>query len=86
MPFRKKDEVFGAISLLHFRKAAEIDRVASEHVAFAGRSMVELSCELYSCVLTVKFILECFRVDIQVPLYKEKGNCVLDLNKYWDFT
>ena len=62
------------------------DDVVSEHLLYAGPLLTDLLCVLYNSILENECIPECFRRVVQVPLYKGKDTCVLDVNNYRGIT
>ena len=79
-------EVQKAIDKLHFRKGSGYDGISSEHVKFAGPVLVRILTLLYNLVVSSEYIPVNFRRGVQVPLYKGKNQCVLDMNNYRGIT
>ena len=75
-------EVQKAIDKHHFRKGNGYDGISSEHVKFAGPVLVRILTLLYNLVVSSEYIPVNFRRGVQVPLYKGKNQCVLDMNNY----
>ena len=85
VPF-SSDDVFKAIHILHPGKAPGYDGIMSEHLSFAGPLMVDLLCILFNAIRVSEYIPQCFKLGVQVPLYKGKDTCVLDPNNYRGIT
>ena len=85
VPF-SNDEVLKAINTLHFGKAPGYDGVMSEHLSYAGPMLVHVLRNLYNAICSTEYIPLCFKLGVQVPLYKGKDTCVLDPNNYRGIT
>ena len=81
VPFTR-DEVLKARNMLHFGKAPGFDGVMSEHLSYAGSMLVDILCILYNTIRSTEYIPLCFKLGVQVPLYKGKDTCILDPNNY----
>ena len=81
-------EVQKAIDKLHVRKASGYDGISSEHVKLAGPALVRIHVLtlFYNLVVSTEYIPVNFRRGVQVPLYKGKNQCVLDMNNYRGIT
>ena len=79
-------EVQKAIDKLHVRKGSGFDGISSEHVKFAGPDLVRILTVLYNLVVRTEYIPVNFCRGAQVPLYKGKNQCVLDMNNYRGIT
>ena len=75
-----------AINKLHMKKASGFDGVSSEHIKYAGESLVRILAVLYNLIIGLEYIPLNFRRGIQVPLYKGKNQCILDMNNYRGIT
>ena len=80
-PF-KSCEIRKAIGKLHKRKACGIDGISSEHLIYAGEGMVEALTLLYNHIIRLEYVPINLRRCIQIPLFKGKGLCCLDVNSY----
>ena len=80
------DELKRGISKLNMGKASGFDNVSAEHLKYAGDPMAEVLTLLYNKIVTMEFIPSNFRCGIQVPLYKGKNTCSLDVNNYRGIT
>ena len=80
------NEVSKAISTLHSGKAPGFDGVMSEHLSYAGPILTGILCNLYNSVRRTEYIPLCFKLGVQIPLYKGKDTCVLDPNNYRGIT
>ena len=84
-PFAR-DEVDTAIKALHFGKATGYDGVSAEHLFYAGDRMRDLLCVISNKIRENEYIPQCFRVGVQIPLFKGKDLPVLDPNSYRGIT
>ena len=84
-PF-KRDEVSKALQVLNSGKASGLDGVTTEHLRYAGDSMVTSLTNLCNSVRVSEYIPACCRVGVQIPLYKGKDTCPLDPNNYRGIT
>ena len=80
-PF-SREEVAKAIGKLHKRKACGIDGISTEHIVYAGNRMITLLTLLYNHLIRLEYVPVNMRRGIQVPLFKGKGACCLDVNSY----
>ena len=80
------DEIVKAIKTLHIGKAPGFDGILSEHLLYAGPMLVDILCNLYNSIRSSEYIPLCFKLGVQVPLYKGKDTCVLDPNNYRGIT
>ena len=85
LPFSEY-EMAAAISKLNSNKAPGYDDITSEHVKFAGPTLVSVLCLLYNKCVTLEYIPCNFRKGVQVPLYKGKNTCSLDPDNYRGIT
>ena len=58
----------------------------SEHLLYAGPTLTDILCDFYNAVRECERIPNCFKRGVQVPLYKGKDTCVLDVNNYRGIT
>ena len=79
-------EVQKAIDKLHARKACGYDGVCTEHIKYAGPELTRVLTIIYNKIISTEYIPENFRKGMQVPLYKGKNTCVLDMNNYRGIT
>ena len=79
-------EVERAIRELNNNKAPGYDGITSEHVKFAGPSLVRILCLLFKQCIKSEYIPLSFRKGIQVPLYKGKNTCTLECDNYRGIT
>ena len=70
-PFTR-EEVFKAVRELHKNKAAGADCLTSEHLQYAGDTLVDVLVILFDMVRVSAYVPVCCRVGMQVPLYKER--------------
>ena len=84
-PFTVRD-VQCAIDKLHCRKAYGYDNVSSEQIKYGGYTLVYALTLIYNYVVELEYIPINFRRGIQVPLYKGKNTCQLDVNNYRGIT
>ena len=81
-----REEVYRAVKTLHVGKAPGFDDVMAEHLLYAGPVLINFLCDLYNAVRVNECIPTCFKRGVQVPLYKGKDTCVLDVNNYRGIT
>ena len=79
-------EVRSAIKKLHKRKAPGVDGITAEHLVHAGDAMATTLLLLFNLVVSREYIPENLRRGIQVPLFKGKTLCSLDVNNYRGIT
>ena len=75
-------EVSKALEKLHKRKACGFDNISAEHLIYAGKNMVKALTMLYNHIIKIEYVPTNFRRGIQIPLFKGKGACCLDVNSY----
>ena len=68
------------------RKAPGVDGISTEHVVFAGDVMVGILLLLLNLIIDREYVSENLRRGIQVPLFKGKKLCSLDVNNYRGIT
>ena len=79
-------EVKSAIKKLHKRKAPGVDGITTEHILYAGDTMVSIILLLFNLIVSREYVPENLRRGIQVPLFKGKNLCSLDVNNYRGIT
>ena len=79
-------EVSKAIGRFHLKKACGYDNISTEHIKYAGPCLVYILVLVYNYVLQTEYIPVNFRRGLQVPLYKGKNTCTLDMNNYRGIT
>ena len=60
--------------------------VSSEHIIYAGECIEHVLLFLYNGIVNLKYIPACFRVGVQIPLFKGKDLDILDPNNYRGIT
>ena len=80
------EEVSKAVNRLHLKKASGFDGISSEHIKYAGKTLIRVLTILYNTIRTREYIPINFRRGVQVPLYKGKNACTLDMNNYRGIT
>ena len=85
VPF-SDDEVDKAIKKLNKGKAAGCDSITAEHLQKAGHNLVGLLASLFRRIVEIEYIPSNLRKGTQIPLYKGKNTCTLDLNNYRGIT
>ena len=80
------NEIRTTIKNLNTGKAAGFDLVTTEHVLYADGSIEDVLLVLYNMVRDHELIPTCFRIGIQIPLFKGKDLNVLDPNNYRGIT
>ena len=84
-PFTES-EVYTAIRRLHLKKACGFDNISTEHIKYAGPCLVYILTLIFNYILKSEYIPVNFRRGLQVPLYKGKNTCTLDMNNYRGIT
>ena len=79
-------EVQTASNKLHLKNASGYDNVNTEHIRYAGTALVQELTTLYNLIIKLEYIPVNFRRKIQVPLYKGKNLCILDIYNYRGIT
>ena len=79
-------EIECAIRKLHLRKACGFDCVCAEHIKYGGFTLSYIITILFNAIIDNEYIPLNFRRGIQVPLYKGKNTCQLDVNNYRGIT
>ena len=80
------DEVIDGLKALKRGKAAGCDGLTTEHFIHAGETIVTLVRDVLNSVIRLEYIPENFRRGTQIPLYKGKNLCPLDVNNYRGIT
>ena len=80
------NEVRVAIKSLRFKKALCHDGISAEHIAYTGDPMVYFLVQACNFIRVLEYIPECFRVGVQVPLFKGKDLPIHDPNTYSGIT
>ena len=84
-PF-SEEELKKAIKRLNKGKAAGCDSVSAEHLQNAGPNIIPLLTEIFRRAVTLEYVPSNFRKGTQIPLYKGKNTCTLDMNNYRGIT
>ena len=79
-------ELMAAINKLHLRKASGYDDISAEHIKYGGFTLVFILSLLFNAILKYEYVPVNFRRGIQVPLYKGKNTCQLDVDNYRGIT
>ena len=79
-------EVELAVNKLHSKKACGMDGISAEHLKYGGKSLVSVLRTLFNWIIGLEQIPTNFRRGIQIPLYKGKNSCCLDMNNYRGIT
>ena len=80
------DEIRNGLKVLKTRKSAGCDGLTTEHFIHAGENLVYLLKLLYNSIVSTEYVPENFRRGTQIPLYKGKNLCPLDVNNYRGIT
>ena len=75
-----------AIKTLDNGKAPGFDKIVAEHFKNAGKHTVDLLCILFNMIRDLEFIPICFRMGVQIPLYKGKDLSNLSTDSYRGIT
>ena len=76
------DEVGIAIKMLHLKKACGYDAISTEHMKYAGHTLIKVMTRIYNLIAEKEYIPVNFRRDLQIPLYKGKNTYTIDTNVY----
>ena len=79
-------EVQKAIKRLKFGKACGYDGITSEHLRYAGDTIVELLTMLFNIIVEFEYVPINMRRGIQIPLFKGKDLDSLEVNNYRGIT
>ena len=60
--------------------------MSAEHLQFAGPSLVPLLTKIYRRIVALEYVPANFRKGTEIPLYKGKNTCTLDMNNYRGIT
>ena len=85
VPFTE-GEVYTAVKKLHLKKACGFDNISTEHIKYAGPCLIYILTLVYNYIRESEYIPINFRRGLQVPLYKGKNTCTLDMNNYRGIT
>ena len=80
------EEVKTCIGKLKMGKTPGADGITSEHIKYAGHSLVSLLTFVFNQIAETEYIPISFRRGIQIPLYKGKNTSPLDVNNYRGIT
>ena len=80
------EEIRKGLKVLKKRKAAGCDGLTTEHLIHAGDNTIYLLSLLYNSILETEYVPDNFRRGTQIPLYKGKNLCPLDVNNYRGIT
>ena len=81
-----EDEIRNALKILKKGKAAGFDGLTAEHLIHAEHGIVTILTCIYNSILKHEYIPINFRRGTQIPLYKGKNSCPLDVNNYRGIT
>ena len=84
-PFTER-EIEVAILKLNNGKTPEHDNITSEHVKYAGKSLISALCLILNACVQIEYIPRNFHKGVQVPLYKGKNTCPLNTDNYCGIT
>ena len=79
-------EIRNAIKTLNKGKAAGFDQISLEHILYADKSIEGILHTLYNLIREHEAIPTCFRIGIQIPLFKGKDLDNLDPSNYRGIT
>ena len=85
IPFTER-EIEVAVLKLNNGKTPGHDDITSEHVKYAGRSLVTVLCLVLNACVQIEYIPRNFSRGVQVPLYKGKNTCPLNMDNYRGIT
>ena len=81
-----KEEVYKGIRKLNGGKTPGHDGVTKENLYFASGFCEDVLLRIYNMMLECEYVPKNFRIGIQVPLYKGKNACTLNVNNYRGIT
>ena len=81
-----EDEIRDGLKVLKKRKAAGCDGLTTEHLVYAGDNLVKLLTVIYNAIIRTEYVPVNFRRGTQIPLFKGKNLCPLDVNNYRGIT
>ena len=81
-----REEVWKGIGKLNSGKTPGHDGITKEHLVNAGHSLISVLHRVFCLVLYIEYIPQNFREGIQIPLYKGKNTCTLNVNNYRGIT
>ena len=81
-----ESEIHNALKTLKKGKAAGFDGLTAEHLVHAGYRIVDILSLIYNSITKYEYIPTNFRRGTQIPLYKGKNSCPLDVNNYRGIT
>ena len=81
-----KEEVYKGIRKLNSGKTPGHDGVTKENLYFAGVFCEDVLLRIYNMMLYCEYVPKNFRIGIQIPLYKGKNACTLNVNNYRGIT
>ena len=84
--FFEEEELRKAIKRLNKGKAAGCDSVSAEHLQNAGPNIIPLLTKVSRRIVALEYVPSNFRKGTQIPLYKGKNTCTLDMNNYRGIT
>ena len=79
-------EIEKGIRNLNSRKVPGYDGITKEHLINAGPTLIEILAIIYDWIFRIEYIPLNFRKGVQVPLYRGKNACTLDVNNYRGIT
>ena len=84
-PFTER-EIEVAVLKLNNGKTPGHDSITSENVKHAGRSLITVLCLALNACVQIEYTPRNFRRGVQVPLYKGKKTCPLNMDNYRGIT
>ena len=79
-------EVGKAIKKLNKGKSSGCDSLSAEHLQNGGPNLIQVLTKVFRRVVKSEYVPVNFRLGTQIPLYKGKNTCTLDLNNYRGIT
>ena len=76
------EDVIKQLKTLKKRKAPGIDKVQKEHIIYGGRTLIQCLSNLYSAMLTYKYIPSTWKTGIIIPIYKGGSKSKVDPKSY----
>ena len=82
----EQEEVLDAVGKLHCRKAPGHDNISAEHIKHAGPILIYVLTFIFNLIMKFEYVPSNMRKGIQVPLYKGKNLCYLNMDNHRGIT
>ena len=81
-----ENEIFEGLKVLKIGKSPGFDGLTTEHLIHAGEPITTILTYIFNSIITSEYIPVNLRRGTQIPLYKGKNSCPLDVNNYRGIT